>query len=101
MDYKEMGRLGGVESGRVRRARSRKHGFRETIVRMLNDPEALVREDLTAGEQIARQLILQASEGNIKAAEFLRDTVGEKPGAKPAADTSAGQVHEIRIRVVE
>ena len=100
---REMGRLGGAAKGRAYKA---KRGLRRTLSELLAAEGSTVTDEdtsgLTAGELLARGLIRQAIEGNIKAAEFIRDTVGEKPGAK-GADSSdkAAPPGEIRITVVE
>ncbi len=99
---RELGRMGGRASARAKKAR---RGMRETLLDLLGREQSYALADTTpetpAGETIARTLIRQAADGNIKACEFIRDTIGEKPGAKPAADNSGDRTHEIRIRVVE
>ena len=98
---RELGRMGGRASARAKKAR---RGMRETLIDLLSreGSEVLSEPDgeTTANETIARTLIRQAADGNIKACEFIRDTIGEKPGAKACADNSE-RAHEIRIRVVE
>lgn len=99
---RELGRIGGRASARAKKAR---RGMRETLLDLLSrdacDTLAEPTSETTAGEVIARTLIRQAAEGNIKACEFIRDTTGEKPGTKSAPDTAPDQTREIRIRVVE
>jgi len=99
---REIGRIGGLASAKARRA---KRTMREIIMHTLAEDEKTVLDngecaEMSAGEAIARCLIRQATEGNIKAAEFIRDTIGEKPG-KAAAANDAPSTHEIKIRVVE
>ena len=86
----------GKKSAEKRRVR---RGLKQNIILALSG-DMTERENPTAGEIIAQGLVRQAAEGNIKAAEFIRDTIGEKPGQKPTEDTGTA-VHEIRIRVVD
>ncbi len=99
---RELGRMGGRASARAKKAR---RGMRETLLELLSrDSSDALSEptpQTTANETIARTLIRQAADGNIKACEFIRDTIGEKPGTKAAADNSSDRTHEIRIKVVE
>ncbi len=99
---RELGRMGGRASARAKKAR---RGMRETLLDLLGREQSYALADASsetpAGEIIARTLIRQAADGNIKACEFIRDTIGEKPGAKAPADNSSDRTHEIRIKVVE
>ena len=99
---REIGRLGGIASAQAKKSQ---RGMRQTLLTLLASDQNILSDaspaPLTAGEALARGLIRQAVEGNIKAAEFIRDTVGEKPGKPPADTSDKSQTHEIRIRVVE
>ena len=99
---RELGRMGGRASARAKKAR---RGMRETLLDLLGREQSYALADASpetpAGETIARTLIRQAADGNIKACEFIRDTIGEKPGAKSSSDSTPNQTQEIRIRVVE
>lgn len=61
------GRKGGIASGKARRVRKT---FKEAINGELTD---------TTMKQLITAMIKQAKNGNTKAFEILRDTVGEKP----------------------
>lgn len=74
---RELARKGGIASGEARRARKT---FREELITLL--------ENGNTQEKISVALIQQALEGNTKAFEVIRDTVGEKPVDKVAADLS-------------
>ena len=65
-------RKGGIASGK---ARSFKAAIRE---RFEKDPSAL--------EGIINAMISEAYDGNVQAANFLRDTIGEKPREKLDAE---------------
>ena len=99
---REIGRLGGIASAQAKKSQ---RGMRQTLLALLASDQNILNDDsaapLTAGEALARGLIRQAVDGNIKAAEFIRDTVGEKPGKSQSDTTDKSQTHEIRIRVVE
>ena len=91
---REIGRLGGLATAKKR---NKKRGIREVLVDMLgSDTEC---ENPSACERIVSELIRQAEDGNIKAVEFIRDTIGEKPGSnkeKPELPPAS-----ITVRVVE
>lgn len=70
-DARKIARLGGIKSGEVKRERKT---FKEALLALLK--EGNLQEDINAA------LILQAKQGNVKAFEVLRDTVGEKPTDK-------------------
>ena len=72
---RELARKGGIASGEARR---RKKTFKEELITLL--------ENGNTQEKISVALIQQALEGNTKAFEVIRDTVGEKPVDKLAAD---------------
>ncbi|MBO4296776.1 MAG: hypothetical protein J5863_08460 [Desulfovibrio sp.] len=72
-EAKERGRKGGVSSGR---SRKRRKAFRELVDAALRGRGAKGR---TLAEDVVLALIEKALEGNVKAFEVLRDTVGEKP----------------------
>lgn len=66
-EARENGRKGGIASGKARR-------FRKTFKQAINDE--LTDEKL---KQLINSMIKEAKNGNTKAFEILRDTVGEKP----------------------
>ena len=93
-EAKERGRKGGIASGEARRT---KRTFKDRIKWLMELPmdEGSVTEDtdiknvrlipsanLTAIDQIIVAQFQKAAKGDTKAAEFIRDTLGEKPKEK-------------------
>ncbi len=93
-EAKERGRKGGIASGEARRA---KRTFKDRIKWLMELPmgEGEITEDtdiknvrlipsanLTAIDQIIVAQFQKAAKGDTKAAEFIRDTLGEKPKEK-------------------
>lgn len=90
-EARERGRKGGIKSGEVRRERK---ALREVLDTLLNLPvgfevqkETLValgidEEDCNNQTLISVAMIQAAASGDVKAATWLRDTVGEKPTDK-------------------
>ena len=87
----ERGRNGGIKSGQVRRQKKK---LKETLAMLLDLPpgfagqkEVLAALGIEEGDQtnqtlIAIAMIQAAAHGDVKAATFVRDTVGEKPTDK-------------------
>ena len=67
-EQREIARLGGIASGKARRERKT---LKEELLVLLSNGDTQ--------EKISLSLIQQALEGNTKAFEIIRDTVGEKP----------------------
>jgi hypothetical protein len=67
-EARERGRKGGIASGKARRERKT---LKEELLALLSNGDTQ--------EKISLSLIQQALEGNTKAFEIIRDTVGEKP----------------------
>lgn len=67
-EAREIGRKGGLASGETRRKRKT---LREELLAMLADGNT--QESITAA------LLEKAMDGDVKAFEVVRDTVGEKP----------------------
>ncbi|WP_307745958.1 hypothetical protein [uncultured Phascolarctobacterium sp.] len=92
---RELGRLGGVRSGEVRRekARQRKEmkSTLETLLTMslktgkaqsIDDIQAFAKiqnKNISVNEAIAVRVVQRALNGDLKAFELIRDTIGEKP----------------------
>lgn len=70
-EAREKGRKGGIKSGEVRR---RRKTLKEELLLLL---EAKI-EGKTMQEKISLSLIQEAVQGNVKAYETIRDTIGEK-----------------------
>lgn len=77
-EARELGRKGGIASGEARR---RKKSLKEELITLL--------ENGNTQEKISLAIIQQALEGNTKAFEVIRDTIGEKPVDKLEADVSS------------
>ena len=90
-EAKEKGRRGGIASGKARRE---KKAMRETIEALLSMPmksgkaadvEAvknfaeLKGKNITVQEAMTIAMLQKAMKGNVKAAEWIRDTAGQKP----------------------
>lgn len=87
-EAREYGRKGAAASARVRR---QKRDMRETFRDLLDMPlkegdldevTALAganRKNVTVGEAIALVMASKAVKGDVKAAEFVRDTSGQRP----------------------
>lgn len=67
-EAREKGRLGGIASGVAKRKRKT---FREELLLLLSNGDTQ--------EKISLAVLQEALNGNIKAFETIRDTIGEKP----------------------
>lgn len=112
-EARERGRRGGRASGRARRA---KRDMRETFRELLDMPlkpggmtgfgsmEGAEGKNMTVGEAIAMTMLRAAVEGDVRAAEFVRDTSGQRPSqsvevkapARDAADAFMALLDEVR-----
>lgn len=70
------GRKGGIISGEVRRA---KKTMREMLEILMEQTVERDGKQVTRNEVMMAKMIERAMGGNIKAAEFVRDTSGQKP----------------------
>ena len=87
-EQRRIARMGGIASGEARR---RKKSMRESVIAILSTPmqkgdvdEITTLRDagklnLTGQDAIIMAQAIKAVKGDTKAAEFLRDTAGEKP----------------------
>lgn len=82
-EQRKIARLGGIASGKARRERKT---FKEELITLLENGDTQ--------EKISLSLIQQALDGNTKAFEVIRDTVGEKP-----IDKLADVTGEINITI--
>lgn len=107
------GRRGGRASGRARRA---KRDMRETFRELLDMPlkpggmtafgtmEGAEGKNMTVGEAIAMRMLREAMGGDVRAAEFVRDTSGQRPSqsvevratSQDAADAFMAMLDEVR-----
>ena len=84
-EARERGRKGGIASGEARRKR---RTLKEELLAMLEDPE--VQKRLSAA------IVEKGMDGDIRAFEVIRDTIGEKP--KDILDINS---NDIRITIGE
>ena len=75
-EVREMGRKGGIASGKARRE---KKIFKEAIEKQLGQ----------SIDSMIKSMITQAKNGNVQAITFLRDTIGEKPTDKVEAEVNS------------
>lgn len=75
-EVREMGRKGGIASGK---ARKEKKLFKEAIEKKLGQ----------SLDSMIDAMINQAQTGNVQAITFLRDTIGEKPTDKVEAEVNS------------
>lgn len=87
----ERGKKGGIRSGEVRRERKKIKDYLEIILASPEyDPTLkemmeimnINEEDRTQAMAITLSAIIRAKQGDMRAIEFIRDTVGEKPDLK-------------------
>jgi hypothetical protein len=88
---KEIGSIGGKKSAA---AAKRRKTMREMLDYLLTQPAAK-KKDVDTLEAILVAAIKKAQKGNIKAMEFIRDTVGEKP-----VDRLSGNINLTQALVV-
>ena len=90
-ERKAAGRAGGIASGKTRRKKKTMRAIYESLagqkvngetVQKLQGTLMKVKKDLTVEESIVLAQVLMAQAGDTRAAEFLRDTAGEKPVEK-------------------
>ncbi len=74
-EARRRGKKGGIASGKVRKERK---ALREELLLLLSKDDTQ--------EKVSLALIKQALNGNTKAFEVIRDTIGEKPVDKIDAD---------------
>lgn len=87
-EARERGRAGGIASGIARRER---RSFREELVALLSKGNTQ--------EKISLAVLDKALNGDIKAFEVLRDTIGEKPVEKSQSEVNVS--YENLIREIE
>lgn len=81
---KEFHRKGGVASGKARREKA---NFRKLLEIALNEE---YKGGMTNAEAMVVSIIQEALEGNTKAFEVVRDTIGQKPVEKAEEKITGG-----------
>ena len=89
-EARKLGRKGGIASGK---ARAEKKNFKAMLDALLDSPMDEL-EKLSPRLAICKAMILKAAEGDKQAADWVRDTVGEKPVDK-AENTNTDTVKVI------
>lgn len=97
-EQREIARAGGIASGKARRE---KKALRETLEDLLAMPlkagkadelekikciAAIKGKNITMQEAIMLAMLNKAAKGDVRAAEYIRDTIGQKPGLDIAFD---------------
>lgn len=85
-EVRENGRKGGIKSGETRRKRKT---LREELLALLGTEQYQ--------SKISLALLKQATKGNTKAFEVIRDTIGEKPNDKLELEQS--KPFEVNINI--
>lgn len=78
-EQREIARKGGKAAAAKRAERKT---FREGLLLLLNEPlkdKSGVVTDKTTQDAVIAGLVKRAISGDVRAAEFIRDTIGEKP----------------------
>ena len=78
-EAREKGRIGGIKSGEARRA---KKTMKDMLDYLLDKEIKTNKGDMSTLEAIMVSMIAKASKGDVKATEFIRDTIGQKPTEK-------------------
>lgn len=81
---KEFHRKGGIASGKARREKA---NFKKLLEIALNEE---YKGGMTNAEAMVVSIIQEALEGNTKAFEVVRDTIGQKPVEKAESQISGG-----------
>lgn len=109
-EAREYGRKGAAASARVRR---QKRDMRETFRDLLDMPlkegdldevTALAganRKNVTVGEAIALVMASKAVKGDVKAAEFVRDTSGQRPTSSVQVTAESKEASAAFMALVE
>lgn len=100
-EARALGRKGGIASGKARREKKLLKDQLEVLLSLPNKDsklqkkmKALGLEDEDTDNQMALVIAMweKAKKGNVKAAEFIRDTLGEKMPEKVEVNASIGEV---------
>ena len=95
-EARKYGAKGGQKSGEVRRQNK---SIRQALRYLLQEGYENAGETVDGFEIIATKAFEQAMAGNIKAMEFVRDSIGEKPTEVHAFEE--GNVQDIQITFVD
>jgi len=91
-EAKKNGRKGGIASGEARR---RRKAMREVFDEILSrEYDAEDGGKVTAVEVMGMKVFQKAMDGDLRAVEFIRDTVGEKPVEKVESVEISSEAYE-------
>jgi hypothetical protein len=85
---REIGKKGGIASGKAKRQRK---ALKEELILLLSEKDIQ--------KSIATALIDKALNGDTKAFEVIRDTIGEKPTDK--VEVAQDKAFEVKIEVIK
>lgn len=87
-ERKDLARKAGKKSGEARRAKKTMREMLEMLLeKQIENPDEKGKKQTTL-EAISVSLIQKALQGNVKAFEVLRDTIGQKPVEKVEVNNS-------------
>lgn len=89
---RELGRKGGIAAAEARKA---KKTMREMLDYLLEKDITTNKGDISTMEAIMVSMIAKASKGDVRAAEFIRDTIGQKPDSNVNLDIKQALVRFI------
>ena len=87
-EARERGRVGGIKSGEAKRA---KKTMKEMLDYLLEKEIKTNKGDMSTLEAIMVSMIAKASKGDVRATEFIRDTIGQKPSDKVVGELNIKQ----------
>lgn len=104
---REYGRKGGLASAKKKKERK---AFKESLEMLLQMPAPEVainqirkqmpkikNKDLNCQNAVLVGMVLAAIKGNVKAAEMIRDTIGEKPAEKVEATNTNINIEDEKV----
>lgn len=96
---RELGRKGGIASGKARRAKKElKECLTELLEREYSGSDG---RTMSGAELVSVKLFMKARDGDIRAFEVLRDTVGQKPVERVETVEISPETYERVARALE
>ena len=87
----ENGKKGGIASGKSRRRKKTMKAVGNALLqmavenpsmRLFMEKQGIAEDDMDNITMMMASMIVRAQQGNVRAAEFIRDTIGESPAEK-------------------
>ena len=92
------GQKGGIASGVAKRKRK---SMREALEKLLADKIKTTKGEMQTQEALLLAAVAQGIKGNMRAIEFIRDTIGEKPSDKTQlVDTDGNNLFDAFYKAV-